>query len=69
MKRSPRFFFALLFAKGTARVMKLLGKKATSMPGSWAIILCPDFLGRMPRPKHIIGITGTNGKTTVSNMV
>ena len=69
MKRSPRFFFALFFAKGTARVMKLLGKKATSMPGSWAIILCPDFLGRMPRPKTIIGITGTNGKTTVSNMV
>ena len=69
MRRSPRFFFALLFAKGTARVMKLLGRKATSMPGSWAIILCPDFLGRMPRPKTIIGITGTNGKTTVSNMV
>ncbi len=69
MKRTPRFYFALFFAKCTARVMKLLGKKATSMPGSWAIILCPDFLGRMPRPKTIIGITGTNGKTTVSNMV
>lgn len=69
MKRSPRFYFALLFAKATARVMKLIGRKGTSMPGSWAIILCPDFLGRMPRPKCIIGITGTNGKTTVSNMV
>lgn len=69
MKRSLRFYFALLFAKGTARVMKLVGRKGTSMPGSWAIILCPDFLGRMPRPKTIIGITGTNGKTTVSNLV
>ena len=69
MKRSPRFYFALLFAKATAKVMKLIGRKGTSMPGSWAIILCPDFLGRMPRPKYIIGITGTNGKTTVSNMV
>ena len=49
--------------------MKLVGRKGTSMPGSWAIILCPDFLGRMPRPKTIIGITGTNGKTTVSNLV
>ena len=38
MKRSPRFYFALLFAKATARVMKLIGRKGTSMPGSWAII-------------------------------
>ena len=50
-------------------VLKLIGRKGTSMPGSWAIILCPDFLGRMPRPKTVVGITGTNGKTTVANMV
>lgn len=69
MKRSLRFYFALFFAKGTALVLKLIGRKGTSMPGSWAIILCPDFLGRMPRPKTVIGVTGTNGKTTVANMV
>ncbi len=69
MRRNLRFFFALFFAKGTALVLKLIGRKGTSMPGSWAIILCPDFLGRMPRPKTVIGITGTNGKTTVANMV
>ena len=69
MKRSPRFYFALLFAKATAKVMKLIGRKGTSMPGSWAIILCPDFLGRMPRPKYIIGITGTNGKTTTTTLI
>lgn len=69
MKRNLRFYFALFFAKGTALVLKLIGRKGTSMPGSWAIILCPDFLGRMPRPKTVVGITGTNGKTTVSNMV
>lgn len=69
MKRSFRFYFALFFAKCTALVLRLIGRKGTSMPGSWAIILCPDFLGRMPRPKTVIGITGTNGKTTVANMV
>lgn len=69
MKRNLRFYFALFFAKGTALVLKLIGRKGTSMPGSWAIILCPDFLGRMPRPKRVIGITGTNGKTTVANLV
>ena len=69
MKRNLRFYFALFFAKGTALVLKLIGRKGTSMPGSWAIILCPDFLGRMPRPQRVIGITGTNGKTTVANLV
>lgn len=69
MKRNLRFYFALFFAKGTAMVMKLIGRKGTSMPGSWAIILCPDFLDRIEKPETVIGITGTNGKTTVSNMV
>lgn len=69
MKRNFRFYFALFFAKCTAFVLRVIGRKGTSMPGSWAIILCPDFLGRMPRPKTVIGITGTNGKTTVANMV
>lgn len=69
MKRNLRFYFALMFARGTKFVLKLIGRNGTSMPGSWAIILCPDFIGRMPKPKTIIGITGTNGKTTVCNMV
>ncbi|MBQ2667455.1 MAG: DUF1727 domain-containing protein [Clostridia bacterium] len=69
MKRNLRFYFALLFARCTALALKLIGRKGTSMPGSWAIILCPDFIGRMPKPKTVIGITGTNGKTTVANLV
>ncbi len=69
MKKNLRFYFALFFAKGTALVLKIIGRKGTSMPGSWAIILCPDFLGRIDKPKRVIGITGTNGKTTVTNMV
>ncbi len=69
MKRNLRFYFALLFARATALAVKLVGRKGTSMPGSWAIILCPDFLARMPKPAHVVFITGTNGKTSTANMV
>lgn len=69
MKRNLRFYFALLFARLTALAVRLAGRQGTSMPGSWAIILCPDFLGRMPKPKTIIGVTGTNGKTSTANLI
>lgn len=68
-KRNLRFYFALWFAKGTAMVLKMIGRKGTSMPGSWAIILCPDFIDRIEKPEKIFAVTGTNGKTTVANMV
>jgi len=31
--------------------------------------LCPDFIKHLPQPKKLIAITGTNGKTTVTNLV
>lgn len=69
MKRTFRFYFALLFARLTALAVKLIGRQGTSMPGSWAIILCPNFLEQMPKPKKIVAVTGTNGKTTTANMI
>lgn len=69
MKKNLRFYFALYFAKATAKAMRLIGRKATSMPGSWALILCPDFLDRIDKPAKIYGVTGTNGKTTLTNMI
>ena len=38
-------------------------------PGKFALTICPDFMGRIEKPKTIIGVTGTNGKTTVCNMI
>lgn len=69
MKRNIKFIFALLMAKLSVVCLRLIGRKGGNLPGGIAIFLCKDFLGRMPRPETIIGITGTNGKTTVANMV
>ncbi len=64
-----RFYLALWAAKATQLLLKLLGKKATYFAGKIAIRLCPDFIGRIGKPKTILGVTGTNGKTTVSNLL
>lgn len=69
MKRNLPFYFALFVSKLSILALRLIGRKGTNLPGGCAIFLCKDFLGRMPRPKTVIGITGTNGKTTVANMV
>ena len=64
-----RFYLALWIAKATQLLLKILGKKATYFAGRVAIALCPDFIGRIDKPQTIIGVTGTNGKTTVNNLL
>lgn len=69
MKKSLKFFIALYIAKAGRILLKILKRNATFYPGKVAIKICPDFLGRIGKPKTIIGVTGTNGKTTVANMI
>ncbi|NLL40041.1 MAG: DUF1727 domain-containing protein [Clostridiales bacterium] len=64
-----RFIIALWLARAVQLLLKILGKKATYFAGKVAITLCPDFLGRIGKPDKIIGVTGTNGKTTVNNLL
>ena len=64
-----RFLAALSAAKLCGLGLRLLGRNASYLPGKVAVKLCPDFLGRLQRPERIIAVTGTNGKTTVSNMI
>ncbi len=63
-----RFFIAMWGAKCARVLLRLLGRNATNFPGQVAIKLCPDFLKYISKPKKIIAVTGTNGKTTVCNM-
>ena len=69
MKKGIRFYLALWVAKATAAVLRLMHRNATHLPGVVAMKLCPDFLGRVDKPKTIICVTGTNGKTTVCNLI
>ncbi len=69
MKRNIRFYFAFYLAKISIVVLKIIKRDATQFPGKLAITLCPNFLEQIGKPKTIIAVTGTNGKTTVCNMI
>ncbi len=69
MKKNLRFYVAFYLAKLARWTLKVLKRNASYFPGKLAITICPDFLGRIDKPKTIIGVTGTNGKTTVCNIL
>ena len=69
MKKSIRFYFAFYLAKASLVALKITRRNATQFPGKLAITLCPNFLDQIGKPEKIIAVTGTNGKTTVCNMI
>ena len=64
-----KFYFALWASKFVAFIFKLMGNERDDWPGLLANKLCPDFLRLIKKPKLVITITGTNGKTTTSALV
>lgn len=64
-----QFFIALWATKASQFLMKLLGRNATYLPGKIAVKFCKDFLAQLTPPKTVVAVTGTNGKTTVSNLI
>ena len=64
-----RFFIALWISKLSIIALKLTGHNGTNFPGRLALKICPKFLQYISKPKTIIGVTGTNGKTTVNNLI
>ena len=64
-----RYYFALWAAKLSIIALKITKHNGTNFPGVLALRICPDFLKYIGKPQKIIAVTGTNGKTTVSNML
>ncbi len=69
MKKGFRFYIALWGAKAVTVLLKLLRRNASFFPGKFATVVCPGFIGKIDKPKTIVAVTGTNGKTTVCNMI
>ena len=61
-------FLAIAVCKLGRAVGKLVGK-GSSMPGKFALKICPDILSRIQLPSHIIAVTGSNGKTSTVEMI
>jgi len=64
-----RFFVAMVAAKLAYRILRLLGRSASHYPGWIALKLCPTYLSVVPKCQLTICVTGTNGKTTVTNLI
>ncbi len=63
-----RRLFAIVLCKLLRFIGKLAGK-GSSLPGKYALKVCPDVLSRVTLPKLIIAVTGSNGKTSTVEMI
>ena len=59
---------AILLCKILRFVGGLIGK-GSSLPGQFALKVCPDVLGRLKLPQRVIAVTGSNGKTSTVEMI
>lgn len=64
-----RFILSLWASKLCLFFFKLTGREKDDRPGILALRLCDDFIDRVKKPKLVVAVTGTNGKTTISNLV
>ena len=63
-----RTFLAIVLCKLGRFAGKLVGK-GSSLPGQFALTVCPNVLGRVKLPGCIIAVTGSNGKTSTVEMI
>ncbi len=63
-----RFRLSILLAKLIKFILTIFNKRGGSLPGKLAAKLDPIAISKIKLPKNVILITGTNGKTTTTNL-
>ncbi|MBR2824825.1 MAG: DUF1727 domain-containing protein [Solobacterium sp.] len=58
----------LKFVKATHYILSKVGRGG-SLPGQLALMMDSNILSKFKMPKEVILVTGTNGKTTTSNLI
>lgn len=64
-----KVFLAVTACKLTIKLLRLLGRGGTAIPGKIAIRICPDLLQYLAKDVKCVIVTGTNGKTTSSRII
>ncbi len=64
-----KFWIGLWGGKTFLFLWKLFRAERDDRPGMVSVRICEDFLQRVAKPKLTIVVSGTNGKTTISNML
>ena len=64
-----RFLIALWASKFYLFIKKLQNKHRSDRAGLLAARIYPDMLNRLSKPKTVIVVSGTNGKTTTTHMI
>lgn len=63
-----RVFISILVCKIIRGLAKLLGR-GSSLPGKYALKICPNILSQLKLPEISIAVTGSNGKTSTVEML
>ena len=64
-----RIDFAVFLGKVVIRLLRIMGRGATTLPGRVALRVCPDLLRELSKNREILTVTGTNGKTTTTHII
>jgi len=49
--------------------LRLLKRRGSHLPGLVATKICPTIIADIAKPARVVAVTGTNGKTTTSNLL